>query len=380
MSITSKNEQLGDMYEAEPKRSPLSGRVGSPSLDFDHFDPKKQLRDVITSRNTEVAIGDADVVEAFVLRVEEPGDDNYDPMIKMGMPPGEDPPIILRCYVLKTPHTSTLVKPCTWPADNTTDAGRYISMYPAVRFHKGLFTRVPQPSDKIEFRFDFRSRTTGEFLVDLKKKIKTVPDASQCEENTLSEEFGNTPGSHLLGAQGTPNLNGLSRKELEKMDRAGTSRDPSSWNPLFKQKTERIIERLKARGFQPTIVTAYRSPTSQAIKVKLGRSRASFGYHNFVDANGNPASQAADIADKRYMWNEDADGTYTNGAAFFAALGEEIAREGGLTWGGNWTSKVTVWTDHGIGWDPAHFEMRGSPGISRVQAKSNAVNNGFTVV
>ena len=81
---------LSDIFDASPKSGDnLTKRIGAPSVDFDHYNPQQQVRDLITNRNTETAIGRQDVVKAFVLRVEEPGDINYDETIKMGVAPGD---------------------------------------------------------------------------------------------------------------------------------------------------------------------------------------------------------------------------------------------------------------------------------------------------
>ena len=45
-------------------------------------------------------------------------------------------------------------------------------------------------------------------------------------------------------------------------------------------------------------------------------------------------------------------------APFLRALGA-IARAEGLRWGGDWRGHPSVWDAYGLGWDPAHVEVRG---------------------
>lgn len=117
--------------------------------------------------------------------------------------------------------------------------------------------------------------------------------------------------------------------------------DSSKWPPERKLqsldhrmqlKVQRVTEALKAQGFKPKIVYAWRSVAVQQDLVAQGRSRVRFSFHNAQRRDGSPRAYAADIIDRRWAWSVMAK---TNG--FWEALGSAAKREG-LFWGGDWRS------------------------------------------
>ena len=145
--------------------------------------------------------------------------------------------------------------------------------------------------------------------------------------------------------------------------------DPSldALYPPLKGKIEDIIAELEKEGFKPRIVTGFRSRKTQFLKKQQGFSTVDYSYHNVVTGTkGSPkkASLAVDMIDSRYGWGEEKSGrlllnsSKTKGAAnFFKRLGA-ISKKYNLTWGGDWFGLSTDWKNFGIGWDPAHVELR----------------------
>jgi hypothetical protein len=133
-----------------------------------------------------------------------------------------------------------------------------------------------------------------------------------------------------------------------------------------------LLRRLRAKGWQPKVVFTWRSPATQAELVRQGKSGVSFSFHNAVSPGGRPAALAADIADKRYLWGVNLDGSTNevktaHAAAFFAVLGAE-AKAMGLSWGGDWTKRASVWTPYGMGFDPAHVQALSNSELRVVKA------------
>lgn len=151
--------------------------------------------------------------------------------------------------------------------------------------------------------------------------------------------------------------------------RAGPSRPPewrgdsSMWpeekklrscDPVLAQKVRSVLQGLRARGFQPKIVYAWRSVEVQAQLVKEGRSQVQFSFHNAQQPDGTPAALASDIVDARWNWTPAAK---KNG--FWKALSEEAKRQG-LEWGGNWQSFPDV----------AHVQAKPNSELAAVKAAS----------
>ena len=116
-------------------------------------------------------------------------------------------------------------------------------------------------------------------------------------------------------------------------------RDLDALHPEMKRLTTQLIANMRRRGYESQVITTWRSPMSQLEKVYQGRSKARFGYHNFVDSNGQPASQAVDLVDSSAGYGPDnPDDNLTahrKAADYFKVLGQE-AKKLGLSWGGDY--------------------------------------------
>lgn len=99
-----------------------------------------------------------------------------------------------------------------------------------------------------------------------------------------------------------------------------------SLDPKFKPIVLEILKRLEAKGWQPIVAEGRRTIAQQRHKVARGVSQTMNSYHL--------SGMAADIVDKRYMWNIPLSHKY------WMDQGEivlDLARTNkGLYWGGVW--------------------------------------------
>jgi hypothetical protein len=95
-------------------------------------------------------------------------------------------------------------------------------------------------------------------------------------------------------------------------------------DPVLQEKIPLIMDDLRAKGWQPKIASAIRTPEEQAEKVRLGYSKTMNSKHL--------KGKAVDIVDERYGWKGDA---ANPDYQFWKDLGEAALRHG-LQWGGNW--------------------------------------------
>ena len=94
--------------------------------------------------------------------------------------------------------------------------------------------------------------------------------------------------------------------------------------PRFEKKVRRVLKALKAKGWQPVVISGRRSVAQQRKIVAAGRSRTMKSYHL--------CGRAADIMDRRHGWR----GPAANpNFKFWRDLGV-AARAEGLEWGGDW--------------------------------------------
>ena len=167
----------------------------------------------------------------------------------------------------------------------------------------------------------------------------------------------------------------------EDIPREDNRKDLNGLHPEMRSVIAQLIANMKTRGYETRIISTWRSPASQLEKVNQGRSQTRFGYHNFVDSNGQPASQAVDLVDSIAGYgpdNPDDDRKAHNKAAeYFKVLGQE-AKKLGLSWGGDYKKSNPLWAKHGMGWDPAHVELKGQPGLTLAAAKNIALDLGQT--
>lgn len=144
----------------------------------------------------------------------------------------------------------------------------------------------------------------------------------------------------------------------------------SDLDPTFQTKLSAVFKNLGKQGYHPKVYSAYRSSELQEFYFSSSKKLRNAGFegitkarggqscHNKVDANGNPASMAADVWGAPYgaFLSLKLDLNFRAHVRFFKALGEEVEQQG-LLWGGDWTSTSSVWSSEGLGWDPAHVQM-----------------------
>ena len=93
----------------------------------------------------------------------------------------------------------------------------------------------------------------------------------------------------------------------------------------------------KEAGYDVVIICTWRSPAEQMECFKEGKSKRIHGPHNYVDANGNPASRAFDfvlLINGKLTWSTTVDNDQ-NGHPDYIDLGT-IGESLGLEYGGFW--------------------------------------------
>jgi hypothetical protein len=131
-------------------------------------------------------------------------------------------------------------------------------------------------------------------------------------------------------------------------------------DPAFAVKVQATMATLAAQGWQPRIVSGWRSMDEQAAKVAAGFSTVKFSFHNAVNAQGAPAALAVDIVDKRYGYGTTAS-TKAGATSFWPALGA-AAKAQGLYWGGDWQKFKDV----------SHIQMYANSALSEVRKQTEA--------
>ena len=97
--------------------------------------------------------------------------------------------------------------------------------------------------------------------------------------------------------------------------------------------------KIKEAGHDAVIICTWRSPAEQLVAYKSGLSKRLQGPHNYVDANGHPASRAFDfcvLINGKITWNTTVSDD-TSGHPAYEELGK-IGESLGLEWGGSWKS------------------------------------------
>jgi hypothetical protein len=139
------------------------------------------------------------------------------------------------------------------------------------------------------------------------------------------------------------------------------STDLTDLDPTFRARVARVVGTLEAAGFTPNVGTTWRSPELQDLLALGPATQAKGGQscHN-QEVAGVRASRAIDL------WGAPLDLALMFGATdrmaaevpFLRALGAAAKKEG-LRWGGDWHGHASAWDTWGLGWDPAHIEVRG---------------------
>jgi hypothetical protein len=153
------------------------------------------------------------------------------------------------------------------------------------------------------------------------------------------------------------------------MASASTSggRSAEHFDPGFYATLQAVMARLRARGFQPVIISGWRSLDQQAALKSAGHSQVSFSFHNNITATGRPAALAADIKDEREGWSDT-----PNAVAFYRALRDE-AKAVGLSSGADFSQSNPMWARHGLGWDPGHVQALSNDALQGVKNRALGV-------
>lgn len=134
-------------------------------------------------------------------------------------------------------------------------------------------------------------------------------------------------------------------------------------NPELVDKTNAVMQDLRAQGFQPKIAEGLRTPAQQAEKVRLGYSKTMNSNH----LHGG----AVDIIDARYGWDTK---KYNNEIKSYSEALAASAQKHGLMSG-------TAWKSYGPYGDFAHLQLQGPtastpPKIQLALGPSSQVQNG----
>ena len=168
-----------------------------------------------------------------------------------------------------------------------------------------------------------------------------------------------------------------------------SSRALSALHPEVMFDWEDIVDDLRALGWQPRIVTAFRSLEEQGEKLAKGYSKIAYGYHGLIAEDGSRASQALDVIDGRYSYGNHPKSiaaigkkaTEAKAMQFWADLGRIAVDDYDFTWGGRFGSNGSVYYDFDgspsdnkkMGWDPGHIEKYGKDGLPTLsEAEANA--------
>ena len=127
-----------------------------------------------------------------------------------------------------------------------------------------------------------------------------------------------------------------------------------SLDPGLRHKVQKVLDAVKAAGFQPKIFFGWRSVQVQEELFKQGNTKVHFSFHNAQKPDGTPNAFAADIVDQRWGWDDAAE---ANG--FWTALGT-AAKSVGLVWGGDWKDFPDV----------AHVQSRQNSELAVVKKES----------
>lgn len=144
-----------------------------------------------------------------------------------------------------------------------------------------------------------------------------------------------------------------------------SSKSMNDVDKSFAPTVKNIMQKLRSRGHDPILGSAYRSPEEQKEKIRKGYSKTKtiFGFHVALDEKGNKAALAVDLVDRKYGWGSGGGQEKRLGAEkFFQDLGDIVNSEfkSEVQWGGNWSPKEHKVGDQTFtrGWDPAHIETK----------------------
>ena len=214
-----------------------------------------------------------------------------------------------------------------------------------------LLLKVGMHPGKLDGVFGPKTKTA---IIGFQSRFMTRPDGRIDPNGLTLSRLNGTPRKVVSGAPPKPAQLGSTIQ-----DWTGDSAQWSQAKKLqslesgFAAKVSKVIDALAAAGFQPHIIYGWRSVAVQQHLVASGRSKVRFSFHNAQTPQGVPSAWAADIVDKRWLWNE------PDCMKFFNALGEAANSEG-LVWGGDWAGFR----------DWAHIQGRQNNELSAVKRES----------
>ena len=168
-----------------------------------------------------------------------------------------------------------------------------------------------------------------------------------------------------------------------------SSRAINALHPEVLADWEDIVDDLRDLGWQPKVITAFRSIEEQGEKLAKGLSKVGYGYHGCLAADGSRASQALDVIDGRYSYGNSPKSireigkkaTEDKARAFWGDLGRIAEDDYGFRWGGKFGKNGSAYYDFEgtpssnkiMGWDPGHIEKFGKDGLPTLtEAAENA--------
>lgn len=160
-------------------------------------------------------------------------------------------------------------------------------------------------------------------------------------------------------------------------DQPDPYRDPEGWrkwamgwsqqekldtlHPLLRSRVEAIFDDLRELGWAPEINYGWRHPAVQASLVAEGYTKTKWSYHGGVLTTPGLGWTAAALASDIYLPGAKDD---AERARFYTALKTTAEARYGLKSGASYKPEggpagaVARWAPYGLGWDPAHVELR----------------------
>ena len=135
-------------------------------------------------------------------------------------------------------------------------------------------------------------------------------------------------------------------------------------------RARKVIEDLVAKGWDPIIVSSWRSQKSQQLLFVRDQTTKRFSFHNIESDSLFPSAMAADIVDSSARYGTFIDPRtgmrmphveHRNSAIrFFRDLAESAEKHGLITGGSKEQQTLrldTSWEAHGLSTDPSHVQM-----------------------
>jgi len=332
------------------------------------------LREIISSHTTDKG-EDVQVWSGVVLKVLETSNNaDHDPFHKNKIRT-TDSHLIRQCIVRIPEIDAAIPEPLTTNPENP----EYDDV--CVELHN-VFTILdptlptPLPGDIVECDFRNRKNFSEGFVTAIYSSPGTkTGGVVKSNAGGISKSFDGSSSMSTTSRDGTSqeDWSGESRRWPE-------DKKLRSMHSVLAQKVEIILQNMRKRGFRPKVFYAWRSIQVQRELRRKGASNISFSFHNNEQQKNVPASMGVDIVDSKLLWG--AGKPVEMIAPFWQALGEEVRKVGGLTWGGDWKPKGrrlkdkrnrTLYEKYNVGWDPAHIELRGYS-VKEVQKRNEEFN------